>query len=143
MSTLGTEEVYQEIFDYTKTQLTNVLLDPYGAKLFPEEGMTDFVPNIVMRQIDYSLNSESLSHDQQRFGLALEVNIYARDINSTVNIPRRTIVNSLSDLMFDFLFNHFGLNITGRDPIPNLDKTVYRMLMRFDGEIDENKVIYR
>jgi len=143
MSTLGTEEVYQEIFDYTKTQLTNVLLNPYGAKLFPEEGMTDFVPNIVMRQIDYSLNSESLSHDQQRFGLALEVNIYARDINSTVNIPRRTIVNSLSDLMFDILFNHFGLNITGRDPIPNLDKTVYRMLMRFNGDIDENKVIYR
>ena len=136
---MKTEEVFQELFNYLGTQLSNVLLNPYGAMLYPYENPGFTMPCIVMKQIDFSFNNENLSHEEQLFALAIEVNIFAQDMT----VSKRTIANSLSDLINDVLFNQYGLRIDDRNPIPNIDPSIYRIYMRFSCVIDENKIIYR
>jgi len=136
---MKTEEVFQELYNYLDTQLSNPLLNPYGATLYPYENPGYTMPVIVMKQIDFSFNTENLSHGEQLFSLAIEVNIFAEK----QIVAQRTIANSLSDLVVDVLFNQYGMKLDDRNPIPNIDPSIYRIYMRFSCILDENKIIYR
>lgn len=146
---LGTEEVFQEIYDDIESRLTDLSINPYGATLNPNESESYSMPTIVMRQIGLNLDRETLSYDHQTFNFNIEVNVYASD-SSVTNIDdsvspvhRRTIANQLSDLMFDILFNDYHMKLDGRNPIPNIDPSIYRINLRFSGKFNENKIISR
>lgn len=154
MSSILTEEVFQEIYDYVKAQLSDLTLNPYGSSISPYEASSYLMPTIVMKQIRLSLDDETLSHDGQRFAMTIETNVYAENKVMTVagegqyeivssEVNRRKIANQISDLLFEILHNHFGLKLEDRKPIPNINPNVYRVYLRFAGKYDEAKTIYR
>lgn len=131
------DEIYQAIVD--KLNIEN----PYNATVLsyiPSYRFDEF-PVIVLQQIDYHLSGETLSKSEKKHALAIEAQVFAIDIP---NVNRRTIANSLADMVEDVIQNDFGLGLDMSEVIPNIDEDVYRVVLRLSGIIDDDsKIIYR
>ena len=137
------EEVFDEISAYITTQLANGTKNPYGATLLnviPTLEEANF-PTIVITQIEYSLDDETLAKTEQKHRVSIEAQIFAV---STATVNRRTIANQLADLVEDCIANYYGFTLESALPVQNLVENIYRVVMRFSGLIDDTtKKIYR
>lgn len=137
------EEVFQEILEYINDELETQGLNPYGATILPyipsyEESK---FPLIVMSQPEYALNLETLNKREKKHALGIEVNVFAID---TATDNKRTIANSVANLVESIIQDTFGLKLESAEAIPNLQESVHRIVMRFTGLIDDDtKIIYR
>ena len=137
------EEVFQEILEYIDNAFSDTELNPYGATILPfipsyEEAQ---FPLVVMSQVEYALNQETLNKREKKHAIGLEVNVFAID---TATTNKRTIANSVADLVESIIQDTYGLKLESSETIPNLQENVYRIVMRFTGLVDDDtKVIYR
>jgi len=137
------EQVFDEIYASLQTKLNNALLNPYGAT------MTNTIPNIlpdsdfpliVLSQLDYLLNRETLDKGKRKYSFSIECNVFAINEGTTY---ARTIANQVSNLT-ELHIDGYGLRLDMSDVVPNLQENVYRVLQRFSGVIDvDSEVIYR
>jgi len=137
------EEVFEEIYGGINTKLSNGTLNPYGATIlsFIPSYEQDEFPLIVLSQVEYSLNSETLNKSEKKHNLSVEAQIFAKD---TATVNKRIIANSVADLVEVVLQDDYGLRLELSNVLPNLDENVYRVLLRFSCIIDDDsKVIYR
>lgn len=135
------DEVIDEIYQAIVERLDNE--DTYGASVlsYISSYQFDEFPVIVLNQLNYSLSGETLSKTEKKHRLVIEAQIFAIDQTST---DSRTIANYLSDLVEDVIQNDFGLRLDTSDVIPNVVESVYRVVQRFSGIIDDDsKIIYR
>jgi len=140
---MNIEKVYEEMFDYLNTQLSDVEINPYGAVLLdtiPSVEPSVF-PLIVMTQMDFTFATETLGKTHKRFTLPIEVNIFT--IKSGAN-KKETIAKQLANVVKEVLFDHYGMRLDVFDRQPNLIENVYRIVMRFSCLVDEDtEIIYR
>jgi hypothetical protein len=139
--TLKRDEVFDEIQASIEDELE--LSNPYNAIVLSYVPSYEFdeLPVIVLSQIDYRLVGETLNKNEKRHELVIEAQIFSIDENSET---KRTIGNSLADVVEDVIQNKYGLNLEMSNVIPNLDENIYRIVLRFRGIIfDNTKIIYR
>lgn len=139
--TLKRDEVFDEIQASIEYELE--LSNPYNAIVLSYVPSYEFdeLPVIVLSQIDYRLVGETLNKNEKRHELVIEAQIFSIDENSET---KRTIGNSLADVVEDVIQNKYGLNLEMSNVIPNLDENIYRIVLRFRGIIfDNTKIIYR
>jgi len=140
---MNIEKVYEEMFDYLKTQLSDEEINPYGATLLDTIPSVEpnVFPLIVMTQMDYVFATETLGKTNKRFTLPIEVNIFT--IKSGAN-KKETIAKQLANVVKEVLFDHYGMSLDVFDRQPNLIENVYRIVMRFSCLVDEDtEIIYR
>lgn len=137
--------VRDEVFDEIYSALVDAIdLDgTYNASVLsyiPSYKFDEF-PVIVLSQTSYRLHNETLSKSEKRHSITIEAQIFSIDVDG---VDSRTIVNDLSDIIESVIQDDFGLGLDMCEVIPNLDESVYRMILRFNGIIDDDsKIIYR
>ena len=130
--------VYDPIFQYGKKYI--IEKSKYSPKVLKDTPPDKTFPLIIIREIRDDLYDENLDKTDQRFNIGYEIEIY------TINkgqIAKQEIANELINLINDVFDIHYGLRRTLNQQIPNVDNDVYRHNMRFEGKVDENKIIYR
>ncbi|MGN1301590.1 MAG: hypothetical protein ACI4U9_03600 [Clostridia bacterium] len=136
---MGMPEVYDEIFDYAENHIkNNSKYSPHILKIAPEE--TKVFPLVVIKEVDNILEEEDLTKGDQKFKIEYEIEIYAIDKG---NISKQIIIQELKKLINEVFDNYFGMYRRACITIPNVDRNVEKLYMRFNAIIDENKVIYR
>lgn len=137
------DEVFDEIYQAIVAKLAIVGNNPYNATVLsyiPSYKFDEF-PVIVLSQVDYRLEGEALNKEEKRHSLVIEAQIFSID---TPTVNRRIIANSISNLVEDVIQNDFGLGLNMSNVIPNLDESIYRIVLTFNGIIDDDsKIIYR
>lgn len=137
------DEVFDEIYESIALALEDTELNPYGATILsyvPSQRFDEF-PVIVLSQLDYRLDRESLGKTEKKHAFTIEAQIFSID-NATDN--RRTIGNNIANIVEDVIQNNYGLTLDMSSVIPNLDENIYRIMLRFTGLIDDDtKIIYR
>ena len=131
-------DVYDQIFQYGKKYINEK--SKYSPKVLKDTPPDKTFPLIIIREIRDDLYDENLDKTDQRFNIGYEIEIY------TINkgqIAKQEIANELINLINDVFDIHYGLRRTLNQQIPNVDNDVYRHNMRFEGKVDENKIIYR
>ena len=131
-------DVYDQIFQYAKKYI--IEKSKYSPKILKDTPPDKTFPLIIIREIRDDLYDENLDKTDQRFNIGYEIEIY------TINkgqVAKQEIANELIKLINDVFDVHYGLRRTFNQQIPNVDSDVYRHDMRFEGKIDENKIIYR
>lgn len=129
--------IYDDIFQYAKAYITtNSTYDPYVLKATPEESKV--FPLVIITQVNDYLRDETLKKTEKQNVISYEIEIFAQD--TTVN--RQTIVEELVKLVNDVFEDDIGLRRTQATPIPNIDLSVERFLMEYEGVFDEktNKI---
>ena len=131
------DEIYQAIVE--KIELDNI----YNASVLSYIASYQFneFPVIVLNQLNYRLSSEALNKNEKKHSFTIEAQVFAIDKGA---VDSRTIANYLSNLVEDVIQNDFGLKLDMSDVIPNVTESVYRVVQRFSGIIDDDsKIIYR
>lgn len=141
------EEVFDEIESAIETVLLDTDLNPYGAEImsFIPSYEPDIFPVIVISQVDYRLVGKTLNKHEKKYKLSIECQIFSKDVlsDSVVIDHKRDIANTIDELIKGVLLDTYGLGLAMRNVIPNLDENIYRIVVRYEGVIDENtKVIY-
>ena len=131
-------EVYDQIFQYTKKYIKEK--SKYSPKILKSTQQDKTFPFISIKEIRDDLYDENLDKTDQRFNIGYEIEIYTITKGS---IAKEEITEELKNLINDVFDTHYGLRRTFNKEIPNVDLNVFRWGMRFEGKIDENKIIYR
>lgn len=136
------EEVFDEIYSAIVDAID--LDGTYDASVLtyiPSYKFDEF-PVIVLSQIDYRLDRESLSKTQKKHSITIEAQVFGVDVDG--GDDSRTIVNHLSNLVEQVIQDDYGLRLDMSEVIPNIDEYVYRVVQRFSGLVDDDTmVIYR
>ncbi len=130
--------VYDEMFQYAKRYLLNN--SQYSPNIFKDTPPDKKFPLIIIKQSKDTLYQENLDKTDQRFKIDFEIEIYTMNKGQTA---KQIIAEELSRLINDVFDEHYGMNRRENRERPNIDTDVYRWGMRYDGKIDENKIIYR
>ena len=131
-------DVYDQIFQYGKKYINEK--SKYSPKVLKDTPPDKTFPLIIIREIRDDLYDENLDKTDQRFNIGYEIEIY------TINkgqVAKQEIASELVNLTNDVFDVHYGLRRTFNQQMLNVDSDVYRHNMRFEGKIDENKIIYR
>lgn len=129
--------IYNDIFQYAKEYITtNSTYDPYVLKATPEESKV--FPLVIITQTNDYFRDETLKKTEKQNVLSYEVNIFAKD--TTVN--RQTIIEELVHIVNDVFENEIGFRRIQAEPIPNIDLSVDRFVLEYEGVFDEktNKI---
>lgn len=69
-----------------------------------------------------------------------EINIYATDVNKGNRIVSNAeVCDELKSLIDNIMSKRYGLTRLSCRPTPNLDETIYRITMRYSGDIHTNR----
>ena len=131
-------EVYDQIFQYAKKYIKEK--SKYSPKVLKSTQQDKTFPFISIKEIRDDLYSENLDKTDQRFNIGYEIEIYTI---TKGNIAKEEITEELKKLINDVFDIQYGLRRTFNQEMPNVDLNVFRWGMRFEGKIDENKIIYR
>lgn len=137
------DEVFDEIYQAIVAKLAVSGNNPYNATVLSYIGSYKFdeFPVIVLNQLDYRLDRETLNKNEKKHSFTVEAQVFALD---KTTVDSRTIANSLSNLVEDVIQNDFGLSLDMSEVVPNVTESVYRVVQRFSGIIDDDsKIIYR
>ena len=130
--------VYDQIFQYAKKYIKEK--SKYSPKILKSTQYDKKFPFISIKEIADDLYDENLDKTDQRFNIGYEIKIYTINKGQTA---KEEITEELKNLVNDVFDVHYGLRRTFNQEIPNVDLNVFRWGMRFEGKIDENKIIYR
>ena len=99
---------------------------------------------VVIEEIDNRINSATTRYEETISDISFEVNIYCPndEINGEEVISKMEQARELRKLVDDVLGVHFKLNRTFCQPTPNLDNTIYRITMRYNGRLNDNRLKY-
>lgn len=132
-------DIYDEIFEYSKNYIkSNSIYNPKVVKDTPQQ--EKFFPVVIIKQIRDNIINENLDKTDQRFRIVFEIEIYSIDEENTA---KQEITKELIRLVNDVFDEHYGFNRRTNSNIPNIDLNVDRQYMRYEGKLDENKIIYR
>ena len=131
-------DVYDQIYQYAKKYIKDN--SKYSPKVLKDTPPDKTFPLIIVREIRDDLYDENLDKTDQRFNIGYEIEIYTMNKGQ---VAKQEIANEVIKLVNDVFDVHYGLRRTFNRQIPNVDTDVYRHDMRYEGKIDENKIIYR
>lgn len=99
---------------------------------------------VVIEEIDNRINSATTRYEETISNISFEVNIYCPndEINGEEVISKMEQARELRKLVDDVLGTYFKLNRIFCQPTPNLDNTIYRITMRYNGRLNDNRLKY-
>lgn len=134
---------YEEVYNTLKEYLKDVETNPYKpsvTKLYKETISKDNFPLVVIEEITNNLQSRTFGGNESISTVVYEINIYA--INKMVDnkeIGNMTIARELSVLVDKVMGEHYRMRRIYNAPTPNIDKTIYRITMRYQKQIFDNR----
>ena len=134
-------DIYQQIFDKLKTDIVSQSeYNPSVVKTAPSN-LGKF-PLVEVVESQNALQYETLDKTEQIDKLTYTINIYTQD--SDKKVSKVIIAEELTAIVDEIMSNHFGMDRTNCQRIPNLDTNVYRMLLTYNCSVDKDKlIIYR
>lgn len=123
------ENLYQEF----KTEVTAEKAELFNAKVFKGPPATAILPHYQIVLRNTSMTDETLNKIERKWNLLIEVEVYAQDL---ANANRDVVANKLQEKAIDFYFGKYGFNNIWNEPIPNSDKGIQRILIRFTAQYD-------
>lgn len=101
-------------------------------------------PLVIIPKCKLYLIDETMDKKEQEFKLIFEIEIYSQDkVVGTKTIARQSIIEELDKLVYDVFSEHYGMKLKEDKSIPNIDTNVDRQYVRYEGTINENKIIFR
>ena len=131
--------IYDDIYIFAEQYIrTNSIYSPQILADSPQESKV--FPLVVITQTEDILEDENLDKTNQESIVIFEIEIFAKDTDTTA---RQIIIQELKELV-DTVFNaHYGFERASCRPIPNADRNISRFYMRYTALVDENKKIRR
>lgn len=99
-------------------------------------------PLVTLEEADNTFNFGTTRNRKQEIvsNLFYEINIYAVDVKqNNGTISNVIITQELEKLVDDVMSTYFGLKRTSCRPTPNLEDTIRRVTMKYEGKIFENR----
>lgn len=132
-------DLYDEMFDYLSAYIKKD--DAYGC-LITKQSLQESnrFPLIVFTESQNLLYRADTTFRETLSRAYYEVNIYAKD--KSVGKSKKyamEIAKDLSQQVDYVLGNKYKLSRTYCSPTPNIDNTIYRITMRYEGIIVDNK----
>ena len=131
-------EIYDKIFNILKKFLADESqYNPIVSK--QELRQTDKFPLVVITEEDNSYLTGTTRFEETKSRLEYEINVYATDKNVNGNmVAKQEIARELVGLIDNVM--SYNLRMTRRScrPTPNLDKNIYRITIRYRGNINDN-----
>lgn len=99
---------------------------------------------VVIEEIDNSINDATTRYEETISNISFEVNIYCPNdiIDGEQIISKMEQARELRKLVDAVLGGHFKLRRNFCQPTPNIDNTIYRITMRYNGRLHDNKLKY-
>lgn len=137
MNTDLTDNIYKDL----KSFLTEN--SQYSPRVVTDaEKQTKKFPLVVLTEENNAFSTGTLKYHIRDIidSIYWEINIYATNkILNNTTIPRKTICNELKSLIDDIMSKKYRLTRLSCRPTPNLDDTIYRITMRYTGDLFINK----
>ena len=131
-------EIYDKIFNILKKFLADESqYNPIVSK--QELRQSDKFPLVVITEEDNSYLTGTTRFEETKSRLEYEINVYATDKNVNGNmVAKQEIARELVGLIDNVM--SYNLRMTRRScrPTPNLDKNIYRITIRYRGNINDN-----
>lgn len=99
-------------------------------------------PLVTLEETDNTFNFGTTRNRKQEIvsNLFYEINIYAVDVKqNNGTISNVIITQELEKLVDDVMSTYFGLKRTSCRPTPNLEDTIRRVTMKYEGKVFENR----
>lgn len=99
-------------------------------------------PLVTLEEADNTFNFGTTRNRKQEIvsNLFYEINIYAVDVKqNNGTISNVIITQELEKLVDDVMSTYFGLKRTSCRPTPNLEDTIRRVTMKYEGKVFENR----
>lgn len=128
-----------KLFNEVKNNLKSYLLSESLYKpLVTTIPTNETYPKVVIEKV----NNREYGTDTGRFNvlssMPIEINIYAQDKTvGTKKLSGRTIACEIEEHIIKFMGEYYGFKRTMDKPTPNIDKTVYRITMQYQTNINE------
>ena len=126
------------MFQYAKKYIKEN--SKYSPTILKNTPPSQKFPLVIIKSLTDPLYDENLDKTDQRFKFGYLIEIYSMNKG---NIAKEIITEEIVDLLNNVYDEHYGMNRTFNEEVPNVDADVYRWQMRFEAKIDENKIIYR
>lgn len=139
-------EALDVAYDILNKYITTNLEEMSRPKCDVRTQLIDRISNnlVVIEEIDNRINSATTRYEETISDISFEVNIYCPndEIKGEEIISKMEQARELRKLVDDVLGVHFRLNRTFCQPTPNLDNTIYRITMRYNGRLNDNRLKY-
>lgn len=126
--------VFNRIFETLKTHIENSSLN---AKVYSKPS-GDTYPMIVITPIENSSLDRSKNFEERKSLIGIEINIYTtpKVINEEY-LDEIQISEYIQDEISNIMENHFSALRVTCQPTPNIDESLYRILMRYNLTISD------
>lgn len=134
---------YEEVYSVLKKYLTDPETNPYNpsvTKLYKATIDKKKFPLITIEEITNTLSQRTLGANESISTVVYEINIYA--INKIINkeeVGNMTIARELSALVDNVLGEYYKMRRIYNSPTPNIDETIYRITMRYEKNLFDNR----
>jgi len=131
-------EIYNKIFNILKQFLeSESKYNPIVTK--QELRQSDRFPLVVITEEDNAYLIGTTKFEETKSRVEYEINVYATDKNiNNKMISRQEIARELIGLIDNVMGYNLRMIRRSCRPTPNLDKNIYRITLRYRGNINDN-----
>lgn len=149
MSTISNEPldaVYEVLNKYITEKLNEMSRPECDVRTQLEEQITKNL--VVVEEINNIIDTATTRYEETTSGLTFEINIYIPNnviisTNPLEALSKTEQARELRKMVDEVMGGYYKMRRTFCQPTPNLDKTIYRITMRYDVGFNDNKLKFR
>jgi len=111
----------------------NSSYSPFVVKSIPN---TPKYPLVVVKEINNNQVEQTFGNMETLDQLAYEIEIYATDKVSGTKTTSNEIATELQSLIDNVMSRYYCMTRISATPTPNIDKTIFRVIMRYTKKIN-------
>lgn len=140
--------ISNEALDNVYIVLKKYIVESLNETLSPEcdvrtQSLSTISKNlIVIEEIDNSIYASTTRFEETVSNLTFEINIYCPNdiVTKDKVMSKMEQARELRKLVDEVMGGHYRLVRTFCQPTPNIDNTIYRITMRYNGKLNDNKL---
>lgn len=126
-------DIENYVFDQIKTEVTTTFTN---ARMYGEYvALPESFPCVTLVEADNSVYRGSLDQREEYALVMYEINIFTN--TSTKKTDAKKIAHIIDEKM-----SAMGFTRIYRDQVPNVDRTIYRIVLRYNGVVSQNDDSY-
>lgn len=126
------EHAFDIVYETLKEYLKNYSVYDPIVKTTPSGSE---YPLVVVEEVDNFIKDRTAYGNESTSMMCIEVNVYAdkKTVSNTKSVAGRTIAREIRNHVETVLGDFFGMVRVSSRPTPNIDTTLYRYTMRYNG----------
>lgn len=126
------EYAFDVVYGTLKEYLKNYSVYDPVVKTTPSG---DKYPLVVVEEVDNFIKERTAYGNESASMMSIEVNIYAdkKAVSNSKTVAGRTIAREIRNHVEAVLGDFYGMSRVSSRPTPNIDTTLYRYTMRYNG----------